>query len=114
MGTSALLLSQSIPVLMTPRSLFFQAADELYMDCLRSVDPEDLRKPCAKYVFRIVRDQNAVAGASAHVFRACKPEIKVRLPIFIICLFIRTFYYYYIIKSCFHLIFGIRSFSYYL
>ena len=61
-----------------PQSLSFQAADELYMDCLRSVDPEDLRKPCAKYIYKIVRDQNAVAGASAHVFRACKPEIKVR------------------------------------
>ena len=97
---------------MTPRSLFFQAADELYMDCLRSVDPEDLRKPCAKYVFRIVRDQNAVAGASSHVFRACKPEIKVRLPYFyflFVYLFIRTFHYY-----CFILILFSFDFWYFL
>lgn len=54
-----------------------QNAEELFSDCLRTVDPELLREPCAKRVFKLVKAQNAVAGASSHVFRACKPEIKV-------------------------------------
>jgi len=47
------------------------------MNCIRAVDPEELEKSCAKYVFKVAKLANAVAGASSNIMRQCKPEIKV-------------------------------------
>ncbi|XP_067931662.1 Golgi apparatus protein 1-like isoform X2 [Watersipora subatra] len=49
---------------------------DLYLNCIRSVDPEQLQPQCAKYVFKVVKLQNALAGVSSTIFRQCKIEIK--------------------------------------
>ena len=54
-----------------------QDSTDLFLNCIKAVDPEELDKGCAKYVFKISKLAHAVDGVSATVFRNCKAEIKV-------------------------------------